>query len=105
MLGDRTFRAGVIAGRGGLYLFHHFGKSLPRFRLHMREPAGPVRVPAMFAWGNRDRFVSRAAAGLCGRYVTGPYRFTELDGASHWLPEQAADQVAALLTEHFAATP
>ena len=29
MLGDRTFWAGVIAGRGGLYLFHHFGKSLP----------------------------------------------------------------------------
>ena len=59
----------------------------------------------MFAWGNRDRFVSRAAAELCGRYVTGPYRFTERDGASHWLPEQAADQVAALLAEHFAATP
>jgi hypothetical protein len=57
----------------------------------------------MFAWGNRDRFVSRAAAELCGRYVTGPYRFTELDGASHWLPEQASGQVAALLAEHFAA--
>jgi pimeloyl-ACP methyl ester carboxylesterase len=60
----------------------------------LREPAGPIRVPTMFAWGNRDRFVSRAAAELCGRYVTGPYRFTELDGASHWLPEQASDQVA-----------
>ena len=67
-------------------------------------PAGLTRVPTMFAWGNRDRFVSRAAAELCGRYVTGPYRFTELYGASHWLPEQAADQVAALLAEHFAAT-
>src|ERR1700733_8572916 len=22
----------------------------------LREPAGPVRVPALFAWGNRDRF-------------------------------------------------
>jgi pimeloyl-ACP methyl ester carboxylesterase len=70
----------------------------------LREPAGPVRVPTLFAWGNRDRFVSRAAAGLCGRYVTGPYRFTELDGASHWLPERAPAQVAALLTEHLAAT-
>jgi pimeloyl-ACP methyl ester carboxylesterase len=68
----------------------------------MREPAGRVRVPALFAWGNRDRFVSPAAARLCGHYVTGPYRFAELDGASHWLPEQASDQVAALLTEHFA---
>jgi pimeloyl-ACP methyl ester carboxylesterase len=69
---------------------------------NLREPAGPVRVPTVFAWGNRDRFVSRAAAQLCGRYVTGPYRFAELDGATHWLPEQASDQVAALLTEHFA---
>jgi len=71
----------------------------------LREPAGPVRVPTVFAWGNRDRFVSRAAAGLCGRYVTGPYRFTELDRASHWLPERAPAQVAALLAEHLAATP
>ena len=71
----------------------------------LREPAGPVQMPTMFARGNRDRFVSGAAAELCGRCVTGPYRFTELDGASHWLPEQAADQVAALLAEHFAATP
>jgi pimeloyl-ACP methyl ester carboxylesterase len=71
----------------------------------LREPAGPVGVPAMFIWGNRDRFISRAAAQRCGRYVSGPYRFTELDGASHWLPERAADQVAALLAEHFAATP
>jgi len=68
----------------------------------LREPTGMIRVPAMFAWGNRDRFVSRAAAGLCGRYVTGSYRFAELDGASHWLPEQHADQVAALLTDHWA---
>jgi pimeloyl-ACP methyl ester carboxylesterase len=69
----------------------------------MREPAGPVLVPTLFAWGNRDRFVSRTAARLCSRYVTGPYRFAELDGASHWLPEQASDQVAALLTAQFAA--
>lgn len=67
----------------------------------LREPTGPVHVPALFIWGNRDRFISRAAARLCGRYVTGSYRFAELD-ASHWLPEQAPDQVAALLADHFA---
>jgi pimeloyl-ACP methyl ester carboxylesterase len=71
----------------------------------LREPAGLVRVPTMFVWGNRDRFVARAGAERCGRYVTGPYRFAELDGASHWLPERSAGQVAALLTEHFAARP
>jgi pimeloyl-ACP methyl ester carboxylesterase len=70
----------------------------------LREPTGPVPVPTIFIWGNRDRFVSRAAAQPCGRYVTGPYRFIELDGASHWLPEQAADQVTALLAEHLTMT-
>jgi pimeloyl-ACP methyl ester carboxylesterase len=71
----------------------------------LREPAGPTRAPAVFVWGNRDQFVSRAAAELCGRYVKGPYRFVELDGASHWLPERAPDRVAALLAEHFTAAP
>ena len=70
--------------------------------LRLREPVGPIQVPTMFIWGNRDRFVSRAAAELCGQYVTGPYRFAELDDASHWLPERAPDRVAALLSEHFA---
>jgi pimeloyl-ACP methyl ester carboxylesterase len=69
----------------------------------LREPAGPIQVPTMYAWGTCDRFISRAAAQRCGHYVTGPYRFTELHGASHWLPEQAAGPVAALLAEHFAA--
>ena len=73
--------------------------------LRLREPAGPIQVPVMFVWGNRDRFVSRAAAERCGQYVTGPYRFAELDGASHWLPERAPDRVAALLAGHFATAP
>ena len=71
---------------------------------NLGDPAGPTRVPTMFAWGNRDRFISPAAAGCAGSYVTGPYRFAELDGASHWLPEQAANEVAGLLDGHFAAT-
>jgi pimeloyl-ACP methyl ester carboxylesterase len=57
----------------------------------------------MFVWGNQDRFVGRAAAERCGRYVDGAYRFVELDGASHWLPERAAEQVTGLLLRHFAA--
>jgi pimeloyl-ACP methyl ester carboxylesterase len=69
----------------------------------VREPAGPVRVPTVFAWGNRDRFVCPAAAALCGRYVTGPYHHAQLDGTTHWLPEQAPDQVASLLTGHLTA--
>ena len=69
----------------------------------LREPAGRIAVPTLFAWGNRDRFVSRSAVRRCAEHVTGPYTYAELDGVSHWLPEQEPGRVAALLTEHFAA--
>jgi pimeloyl-ACP methyl ester carboxylesterase len=70
----------------------------------LREPARTAQVPTMFVWGNRDKFVGRAAAERCGRYVSGAYRFAELDGASHWLPEREAEQVTGLLRRHFGAS-
>lgn len=70
--------------------------------LGLRDRTGPIEVPSLFIWGDGDRFVSRAAAELCGRYVTGPYHFEVLGGASHWLPEEDSQRVAGLLAEHFA---
>jgi pimeloyl-ACP methyl ester carboxylesterase len=72
--------------------------------LGLRERTGRIEVPTLFMWSDGDRFVSRAAAGLCGRYVSGPYRFEVLEGASHWLPEEVPEPVAALLVAHFART-
>ncbi|MFF0457593.1 alpha/beta fold hydrolase [Nocardia africana] len=69
----------------------------------LRRPVGPVDVATLFCWGTADRYVARAAAQACRRYVTGPYRYEALGGASHWLPEQAADRVAALLIDHLRA--
>lgn len=69
--------------------------------LGLRDRIGKVEVPTLFIWSDGDRFVSRAAAELCGRYVTGRYRFEVLEAASHWLPEEAPEQVAGLLVEHF----
>lgn len=70
--------------------------------LGLRDRTGQIAVPSLFIWGDGDRFVSRAAAELCGNYVTGPYQFEVLSGASHWLPEEEPDRVAGLLVEHFA---
>ena len=72
--------------------------------LGLRERTGRIEVPTLFMWSDGDRFVSRAAAELCGRYVSGPYRFEVLEGASHWLPEEVPERVAALLVAHFART-
>jgi pimeloyl-ACP methyl ester carboxylesterase len=68
----------------------------------LRDRTDRIGVPTLFLWGDGDRFICRAAAELCGRYVDGPYRFETIGGASHWLPEETPDQVATLLIQHFA---
>jgi pimeloyl-ACP methyl ester carboxylesterase len=64
-----------------------------------RSPAPVVQVPAMYIWSDGDSFLTRKAAELTARYVTGNYRFEVLAGESHWLPEAAPEKVAPLLLE------
>ncbi len=64
----------------------------------------PSPVPTLFVWGSHERFITRAAAEACGRYVTGPYRFVELAEGDHWLPHRSASQIAPLLLAHLEAT-
>lgn len=59
-----------------------------------RPEDGPVTVPTLYVWGREDLAFTRGAAELTGQYVEGDYRFVEIPGASHWLPEQEPDVVA-----------
>lgn len=52
-----------------------------------------VAAPTTFVWGDQDLAVGRQAADLCTQFVTGPYRFEPLAGASHWLPDTHPDAV------------
>lgn len=65
-------------------------------------PAGRVSAPTLYVWGSEDRALGRVAAESTAKWVDGPYRFVELAGASHWLPEESAEQVIPLLLEHLA---
>jgi pimeloyl-ACP methyl ester carboxylesterase len=67
-----------------------------------RRPLPPVEVPVLFVWGDKERFVTRAAAEGCARFCAGPYRFVALSGQTHWLPTTVASEVAPLLLEHLA---
>jgi pimeloyl-ACP methyl ester carboxylesterase len=69
----------------------------------LRDRTGRIEVPTLFVWSDRDPFIARRAAALCGEHVAAPYRFEILHGASHWLPTERPDRIAALLAEHFAA--
>ncbi|WP_227982620.1 alpha/beta fold hydrolase [Nocardia spumae] len=68
----------------------------------LRRPVARIEVPTLYVWGTGDRYISRAAAQLCRRQVTGPYRYEALDGASHWLPEADSERISVLLSEHLA---
>lgn len=65
-----------------------------------RTPPGKVTVPAMYVYATRDSYLGRKAADLTADYVAAPYRYEVLDGRTHWLPEEAADDVARLVVDH-----
>jgi pimeloyl-ACP methyl ester carboxylesterase len=64
-----------------------------------RTGIGPVAVPTTYLWSDRDRAIGRAAATRCAAEVEGEYRFVELPGISHWIPDQAPGVVADAVLE------
>jgi pimeloyl-ACP methyl ester carboxylesterase len=59
----------------------------------------PVAVPTTYVWSDGDVAIGRTAAEACANYVTGDYRFVELPGITHWIPEQAPEQLAAAILD------
>lgn len=57
-------------------------------------------VPTLYVWSTGDTALGRRGAELCGDFVDAPYRFEIIEGVSHWVPEDAADALSALLVEH-----
>jgi pimeloyl-ACP methyl ester carboxylesterase len=65
------------------------------YRRLERPDLGPAQVPVTFVWGNQDRAIGRAAAQACADFVSPgqDYRFVELDGVSHWVPDEVPEAV------------
>jgi len=64
----------------------------------------PVGVPTTYVWSDGDVAIGRTAAEACANYVTGDYRFVELPGITHWIPEQAPDRLSAAILDRIAST-
>jgi len=69
-----------------------------------RDRVDPVGVPTTYVWSDGDVAIGRTAAEACANYVTGDYRFVELPGITHWIPEQAPDQLAAAILNRLASS-
>lgn len=58
---------------------------------------GAITTPTLFVWGGDDMALGREAALGTAAYVRGAYEFVELDGVSHWIPEEAPGALNAEL--------
>lgn len=61
-----------------------------------------VEVPTTYVWSDGDVAIGRTAAEACAEFVTGDYRFVELPGVTHWVPEQAPEPLAAAILDRVA---
>lgn len=59
------------------------------------ENLASVTIPTTYLWSNGDTAIGRAGALRCGEFVDAPYRFVELDGISHWIPEEAPERLTS----------
>jgi pimeloyl-ACP methyl ester carboxylesterase len=59
-----------------------------------------VSVPTLYIWGTADATVGRRAAELTGEFVTGPYRFVEIEGGGHFTVDQFPARTASLVLAH-----
>lgn len=55
----------------------------------------PVEIPTTMLWSDADGALGREQAEGSGRFVYGDYRFSELPGVDHWVPEHAPEAVAS----------
>jgi pimeloyl-ACP methyl ester carboxylesterase len=64
----------------------------------------PVEVPTTYVWSDGDVAIGRTAAEACTDHVSGDYRFVELPGITHWIPEQAPEALATAILDRIASS-
>jgi pimeloyl-ACP methyl ester carboxylesterase len=66
-----------------------------------RPTPAKVTVATLYVWSDGDRAIGPQGAALTPRFVAGPYTYEVLKGVSHWIPDEAPEQLAKLLARHF----
>jgi pimeloyl-ACP methyl ester carboxylesterase len=75
-----------------------------RANLAPRMPGPPPNLPSVEAptlgiWSTNDYYLDGERMKMSGRFVKGPWRYEQIDGASHWIPLDASDRLDQLLIE------
>jgi pimeloyl-ACP methyl ester carboxylesterase len=64
-----------------------------------------ISAPVLHIWGDRDPVFTREATELTAAHCTGDYHLLELEGGSHWIPDEHWADISDLVVEHLAAHP
>lgn len=59
-----------------------------------------IKVPTLLLYGEEDFAFAPEVWEKCAAYCNGPYQAVGLPGKSHWLPEEAHEEVSRLILEH-----
>ena len=73
--------------------------------MFMAKAVGKIAVPTLYVWSDADSALPGKAAHASGDYVSADYRFENLRGVSHWIPEERPDVLADLLLDWFGTHP
>jgi pimeloyl-ACP methyl ester carboxylesterase len=65
----------------------------------------PVAAPTLIVWGEGDAYMSPMLLERSAPKVAGPLRVERLPGVSHWVAEEAPDEVNRHLLAHLAGVP
>jgi pimeloyl-ACP methyl ester carboxylesterase len=59
----------------------------------------PVQAPTLGIWSTNDHYLDGERMKMSERFVMGPWRYEQIEGASHWIPLDAPDRLNQLLIE------
>ena len=59
----------------------------------------PVTVPTLGVWSTNDYYLDGERMEKSGDFVHAPWRYEVIEGASHWIPLDAPDQLNELLLD------
>jgi pimeloyl-ACP methyl ester carboxylesterase len=59
----------------------------------------PVEVPTTMVWSDGDQALGRAGVEMTADRVRAPYQLRVLEGVSHWIPDEAPDQLAEAIVD------
>lgn len=78
----------------------NYYRAIPYAMLQLPVLSKSVSVPTLQVWSDGDIAVGRKGHELSRKFVKGPWKLVELEGVSHWIPEEAPDRLAELIIEH-----